>query len=99
MRSNKEVNLTQSFILEQLFWAVIIAISLLTNSNTAAASECQGLPQMACAAERNCLWVNGYTRSDGRAVKSYCRIKPKGKRIEELSGKPDQRRADQKATG
>ncbi len=38
-----------------------------------AASACQGKALDACAADASCIWVDGYTRKDGREVASYCR--------------------------
>ena len=43
------------------------------------ASACKGLEASNCAANSSCSWINGYTRKDGRQVKSFCRAKPSSK--------------------
>ena len=40
-----------------------------------AASPCKGLAQDTCTTTEGCLWVDGYTRKDGRAVTSHCKLK------------------------
>lgn len=43
------------------------------------ASDCKGLEANNCAAKSSCSWIDGYTRKDGRKVKSFCRAKPSSK--------------------
>ena len=40
------------------------------------ASQCKGLSSSACSASTECTWVEGFKRSDGVKVKSYCRALP-----------------------
>ncbi|NNJ94415.1 MAG: hypothetical protein HKP57_06700, partial [Halobacteria archaeon] len=40
------------------------------------ASQCKGLSASACSASTECTWVEGFKRSDGAKVKSYCRALP-----------------------
>ena len=58
---------------------LILALGILAatgaGSTVSAASPCQGLAPEQCAGNTACLWVDGYTRKDGRSVKGYCRIK------------------------
>ncbi|MCB1801747.1 MAG: hypothetical protein KDI82_08685 [Gammaproteobacteria bacterium] len=39
-----------------------------------AASQCKGMSEQACADDSACTWVQGYTRKDGRAVSSHCKL-------------------------
>lgn len=38
------------------------------------ANACKGMEESACLEQGACIWVNGYERSDGRAVQGYCRV-------------------------
>ncbi len=40
-----------------------------------AASPCKGMEQSACVADGACIWIDGYTRKDGRTVASHCKLK------------------------
>ena len=64
--------------LSALFGAVALLLPSL-----GVASECKGKTQDACAATAACIWVEGYTRKDGREVSSYCRVASARKSIDE----------------
>ncbi len=49
------------------------------------ASECKGKTQDVCAATAACVWVEGYTRKDGREVNSYCRVAGARKSVDETN--------------
>lgn len=40
------------------------------------ANSCKSLDQPVCESNSQCTWVQGYERSDGRKVASYCRNAP-----------------------
>lgn len=76
------------------FLTMLFTLSLigLTQSNAAsAASACKGLESAACDASSSCSWVEGYTRKDGRAVKSFCRAKASSKKSADASSAQQQR--------
>jgi hypothetical protein len=52
-----------------------------------AESACKGLVEQQCANQPVCLWVKGYTRSDGRSVQGYCRSR--GGKTSGRSSPPD----------
>ena len=56
-----------------------LLVSLAFSSQANAASVCKGLENSACDSTSSCSWVEGYTRKDGKAVKSFCRSKAKSK--------------------
>ena len=62
--------------------AVFVVLGPVTAS---AASACKGIEKDACAAKDECLWVDGYKRSDGREVSGYCRAQRGAK-----AGRPSQ---------
>lgn len=66
------------------------ALVLLPVASAHAENACKGLPQQTCDGAEQCLWVNGYTRKDGREVASYCRVKSTGK-TDNVSGKAPRR--------
>lgn len=55
--------------------AVVSAGLLLSAAQAGAASQCKGKTENLCADDASCSWVAGYTRKDGRAVSSHCRLK------------------------
>ena len=59
--------------------AAIIVTSVYLFAPQTFASDCKGMEQSACASEASCSWIEGYTRKDGRTVKSFCRAKPGSK--------------------
>ncbi len=65
-----------------LFAGLVLASSL-----TSAASQCKGMQQNACVSDGECVWVQSYTRKDGRSVASHCKLK--GGRKTEQSAKTD----------
>ncbi len=65
-----------------LFAGLVLASSL-----TSAASQCKGMQQNACLSDGECVWVQSYTRKDGRPVASHCKLK--GGRKTEQSAKTD----------
>lgn len=58
--------------------AAAALVAALTSVSTHA-SDCKGLEANNCAVKSSCSWVDGYTRKDGRQVKSFCRAKPSSK--------------------
>ena len=57
----------------------LFALSLTGFAVTAnAQSACKGLSSSQCGSNSSCSRVNGFTRSDGAKVKSFCRSKGKG---------------------
>lgn len=61
------------------FFAALLAGAMLLPGAAAAASQCKGMQQDTCAAAAQCLWVDSYTRKDGRAVASHCKARPQKK--------------------
>lgn len=57
------------------FATSMVASSIIFAVN-AQATSCKSLEQQACSTEPACTWVEGYQRSDGRSVRSYCRSAP-----------------------
>mgnify|MGYP001580404479 CR=1 FL=1 len=55
--------------------ALIAAGMVLASSLVSAASQCKGMQENACMSDGECLWVQGYTRKDGRSVSSHCKLK------------------------
>ena len=53
----------------------LIAGLVLASSLASAASQCKGMLENACLADGECVWVQGYTRKDGRSVSSHCKLK------------------------
>jgi hypothetical protein len=64
--------------------ALIVGLAL-ASPFASAASQCKGIAENACMVESECLWVQGYTRKDGRTVASHCKSK---------GGKKDDQAAD-----
>lgn len=64
--------LTPQFLIRTL----VVTFTLLTGSQTFAASDCKGQTDTACHQNDSCYWVSGYKRSDGANVKEHCRAKP-----------------------
>jgi hypothetical protein len=54
---------------------IMLAGFFLATGSASAASQCKGQLEAACLADGACVWVNGYTRKDGRSVASYCKLK------------------------
>lgn len=63
------------------FHLALLAGLVLAASTASAASQCKGMQESSCMAAAECIWVNGYTRKDGRSVASHCKLKG-GKRSE-----------------
>lgn len=61
------------------FFAALLSGALLLPGAAAAASLCKGMQQDACTADAQCLWVDSYTRKDGRAVASHCKTRSRKK--------------------
>lgn len=57
---------------------------LASGSLSAAASQCKGLAENACMTDQACIWVQSYTRKDGRNVSGHCKVK-RGKSALNLS--------------
>ncbi len=57
-------------VLPAIFLFLIFAGSVVQ-----AQSACKGLSSGQCSTKSGCLWVGGYSRTDGRKVKGYCRAK------------------------
>lgn len=64
-------------------YPALLAGLLLASSAVSAASPCKGMQESACTADSACTWVNGYTRKDGRAVSSHCKLKGGKKGLQE----------------
>lgn len=69
-----------------------LLVLLTINTQAQAASACKGLDNSACGSTNACSWVDGYTRKDGKSVKSFCRTKATNKKSSssnnaELAGK------------
>lgn len=54
----------------------ILTATLFSSLAAIAASQCKGLSEASCAADVQCLWVDGYQRKDGRSVAAHCKSKP-----------------------
>lgn len=52
-----------------------------------AASPCKGMTEQACGGEAACIWVQGYTRKDGRSVSSHCKLR-RGERSSAVDSSP-----------
>lgn len=61
-----------------------------------AESPCKGLEQGICEGKTGCLWVDGYTRKDGKTVASHC--KSGGKKGSPTATKDLPASADQQAS-
>jgi hypothetical protein len=63
-----------------LFAAVFCAFSMFFSAGVSSveAAACKGLSKTRCTANDTCIHVDGYTRSDGVSVSSYCRNKSGG---------------------
>lgn len=59
--------------LSRPFARVAIGAALLCATGLAAANQCRGVAENACAADSACTWVGSYTRKDGLTVNGYCR--------------------------
>jgi len=44
-----------------------------------AASACKGLEKAKCEAKSECIWIDQYTRKDGKKVSAYCKSAGKKK--------------------
>ena len=64
---------TSNFPRQKLRFVLIAGLVL--SASAATASQCKGMEQSACLAAGDCTWVDGYTRTDGRAVSSHCKLK------------------------
>lgn len=53
--------------------ATSLVVAAVSVSAVQAESSCKGLVADQCSTKSSCIWVNGYTRKDGRSVKGYCR--------------------------
>lgn len=60
-------------------YAALLAAAVLVPGVASAASQCKGMQQNACGADAQCIWVDGYTRKDGRSVSSHCKTKARKK--------------------
>ena len=67
--------------------ALIAAGLMLASSLVSAASQCKGMQENACMSDGECVWVQGYTRKDGRSVSSHCKLKG-GKKTEQSAQAP-----------
>lgn len=67
------------------FVAALLAGAMLLPGAAAAASQCKGMQQDACAADAQCLWVDSYTRKDGRAVASHCKTRSRKKTADQAA--------------
>ncbi len=61
------------------FLPSLVAVAALLGSPAFAASACKGISENACSAAEQCIWVKGYTRKDGRAVSSHCKLSSRKK--------------------
>lgn len=57
------------------FASLLLVAGAFAAAGTLAASHCKGLDADGCAAATGCLWVDGYTRKDGRQVSAHCKLK------------------------
>ena len=64
---------------------LVLLTGLVLASVSAAAGQCKGMPQDACAATAECTWVNGYVRKDGRSVSSHCKTKARKRSDDQAS--------------
>ncbi len=60
-------------------YAALLAGAILVPGLASAASQCNGMQQNACVADGQCIWIDGYTRRDGRSVSSHCKTKARKK--------------------
>ena len=65
-------NLTRSR--KALSFTLLVGALLAPAAGTAA-SRCNAMQQDACTGAAECVWVDGYTRKDGRSVASHCKTK------------------------
>lgn len=68
-------------------FAVSAALAMLV-LDPAAAAECKGQSQSACAATASCAWVDSYTTSSGKTINGYCRAKTGGKEAKAAPSAP-----------
>lgn len=66
-------------IYSSILCALVLSIALSGNAYANTAKSCKGMEQKICLADATCSWVNGYERSDGKKVSSFCRTKAKSK--------------------
>ncbi len=66
----------RKFTPQLLIRTLVVTFTLLTGSQTFAASACKGQTDSVCNQNDSCYWVTGYKRSDGANVKGHCRAKP-----------------------
>ena len=69
----------------RLFVATLAAAALFLPPVATAAGQCKGMPQDACAAAADCLWINSYVRKDGRSVNGHCKSRASRKSAEQAS--------------
>lgn len=69
--------MTNTKLSKNITLAGALLLSIVTLN--AQASECKGLTNETCNANKACGWVEGYTRKDGREVNAFCRTSTKGK--------------------
>ncbi len=66
--------------IKQILTRLSLAMFVLLGPATASAvSACKGMQQDACATKAECLWVDGYTRKDGRSVSAHCKTRSGGR--------------------
>lgn len=58
------------------FAAAASLIVALASGHAGADNGCQSLEKASCTQSKNCRWVKGYKRSDGRSIAAYCRKLP-----------------------
>ena len=59
----------------QVLWLTLLVGASLAPVAGTAASRCNAMQQDACTGAAECVWVDGYTRKDGRSVSSHCKTK------------------------
>jgi len=67
-----------------LFAATLVA-AVFPMTAGAQPAACKTLGHNDCVSDKACLWVASYQRSDGRAVKAYCRSAPRKKAAADLA--------------
>jgi hypothetical protein len=67
--------MSKSIVSRTQVQVALIAGLALASSFASAASQCKGMLEDACLSDGECVWVQGYTRKDGRSVSSHCKLK------------------------
>ncbi|MEM8593681.1 MAG: hypothetical protein AAGF06_02540 [Pseudomonadota bacterium] len=79
--------------LKGLLMCVGLSVSVAGSAETGTVkSVCKGVSETQCQSSVQCRWINGFERSDGIVVKSYCRKGAKRKQTKRAEGDAVKRR-------